>query len=124
MVTWLRLRAVLAALALAPAAGAQTVQYRSPAGVEYRSQPDTGANARAEAALAGTEYFIQVGAFNAPDSVIAKLKAAKIPYFTEPLKDITRARAGPFPSQDAAEKVLEKLRSMGLKPGPVTTKSG
>ena len=30
---------------------AQSVQYRSPAGVEYRSQPDTGAVARAEAAL-------------------------------------------------------------------------
>jgi tetratricopeptide (TPR) repeat protein len=33
-------------------AGAQSVQYRSPAGVEYRSQPDTGAIARAERALA------------------------------------------------------------------------
>ena len=34
-----------------PAVG-QSVQYRSPAGVEYRSQPDTGAIARAESALA------------------------------------------------------------------------
>jgi tetratricopeptide (TPR) repeat protein len=33
-------------------AGAQSVQYRSPAGVEYRSQPDTGAIARADRALA------------------------------------------------------------------------
>ena len=33
-------------------AAAQTVQYRSPAGVEYRSQKDTGAVARAEKALA------------------------------------------------------------------------
>ncbi|HEX9892786.1 MAG TPA: tetratricopeptide repeat protein [Gemmatimonadales bacterium] len=41
----------LSALAAAPAA-AQSVQYRSPAGVEYRSQADTGAVARAEAALA------------------------------------------------------------------------
>src|SRR5687768_18417077 len=31
--------------------GAQTVQYRSPAGVEYRSLPDTGPIARARAAL-------------------------------------------------------------------------
>src|SRR5205085_10488991 len=30
----------------------QTVQYRSPAGVEYRSQPDTGPIARAASALA------------------------------------------------------------------------
>jgi tetratricopeptide (TPR) repeat protein len=35
----------------APAAG-QSVQYRSPAGVEYRSSADTGAIARAQAALA------------------------------------------------------------------------
>lgn len=34
-----------------PAHG-QSVQYRSPAGVEYRSQPDTGPVARAEKALA------------------------------------------------------------------------
>jgi Flp pilus assembly protein TadD len=33
-------------------AQSQSVQYRSPAGVEYRSQPDTGAIARAEQALA------------------------------------------------------------------------
>jgi len=41
----------LAISAAAPVA-AQTLQYRSPAGVEYRSQPDTGGVARAEAALA------------------------------------------------------------------------
>jgi tetratricopeptide (TPR) repeat protein len=42
----------VAAFASTPAAGAQSVQYRSPAGVEYRSQPDTGAIARAQQALA------------------------------------------------------------------------
>ena len=44
---------------------AQSVQYRSPAGVEYRSQRDTGAVARAEAALAADpqsiERIIQLG---------------------------------------------------------------
>ncbi len=39
-------------LALPAATAAQSVQYRSPAGVEYLSQPDTGAVARAESALA------------------------------------------------------------------------
>lgn len=40
-------------LTLAPqATQAQSVQYRSPAGVDYRSAPDTGAVARAERALA------------------------------------------------------------------------
>lgn len=41
----------VAATFLAAPAAAQSVQYRSPAGVEYRSQPDTGAIARAESAL-------------------------------------------------------------------------
>jgi tetratricopeptide (TPR) repeat protein len=41
-----------AAVTLVGAASAQTVQYRSPAGVEYRAQRDTGAIARAESALA------------------------------------------------------------------------
>jgi tetratricopeptide (TPR) repeat protein len=42
----------------AEAAVAQSVQYRSPAGVTYRSQPDTGAVARAEQALAAAPTSI------------------------------------------------------------------
>jgi len=47
-------RSLLAAALLAAAApvAAQTVQYRSPAGVEYRAQRDTGGIARAESVLA------------------------------------------------------------------------
>lgn len=51
-------RAIAPALACLVAAigatslAAQSVEYRSPAGVEYRSRPDTGAIGRAEAALA------------------------------------------------------------------------
>lgn len=48
-----RLAAVCLALALGAAPlGAQSVEYRSPAGVEYRSRPDTGTVARAQEALA------------------------------------------------------------------------
>ena len=47
------------------AIGAQTVQYRSAAGVEYRAQRDTGPIARAESALAAdprnVERIIQLG---------------------------------------------------------------
>jgi tetratricopeptide (TPR) repeat protein len=50
---------------LPPSLFAQSVQYRSAAGVEYRSQPDTGAIARAESALAAdprnVERIIQLG---------------------------------------------------------------
>lgn len=46
-------------------ATAQSLQYRSPAGMEYRSQPDTGAIARAEAALAAdprnVDRFVELG---------------------------------------------------------------
>src|SRR6266852_1768165 len=38
--------------AIVAQANAQTVKYRSPAGVEYRAQLDTGSIARAESALA------------------------------------------------------------------------
>jgi TfoX/Sxy family transcriptional regulator of competence genes len=53
-----------AATAAAPAAG-QSVQYRSPAGVEYRAQRDTGPIARAESALGAdprnVERILQLG---------------------------------------------------------------
>jgi len=45
--------------------GGPSVQYRSPTGVEYRAQPDTGAIARAEAALAAdprtVARYLEVG---------------------------------------------------------------
>src|SRR4029077_14974713 len=41
-----------AVVTLTAALSAQSVEYRSPAGVEYRAQRDTGAIARAESALA------------------------------------------------------------------------
>lgn len=50
---------------VASPAGAQTIQYRSPAGVEYRAQRDTGPVARAEAAVAAeprsVQRYIQLG---------------------------------------------------------------
>jgi len=77
------------------------------------------------AAAPGNEYVIQVGAFARPESVIAKLAAAKLPYYTEPLQgNLTRVRAGPFASREAADQALGKLKELGLKPGAVTPKSG
>ena len=53
---------LLALSVAAPAslATAQSVQYRSPSGVEYRSLPDTGAIARAEQALAADPRNVQL----------------------------------------------------------------
>ena len=71
------------------------------------------------------EYVIQVGAFTRPDPVLAKLAGAKVPYYTEPAQgNLTRVRAGPFASREAADQALVKLKELGLKPGAVTAKSG
>ena len=71
------------------------------------------------------EFVVPVGAFSNPDSVIAKLTAAQVPYYIEPMKgNLTRVRAGPFASRQAAEKALKQLKGMGLDPGVVTVKAG
>ena len=77
------------------------------------------------AAPAGGDYVIAVGAYSNPQAVIAKLASANLPYYTEPLKgNLTRVRAGPFPSREAAEQAQDKLKALGLKPGSVTAKPG
>ena len=89
------------------------------------AKPPPAERARAEAALAGAEYVVQVGVFADPAAAVDKLKAAKLPYYTEALKDnLTRVRAGPFPSKEAAEKARERLKGLGLEPGSVTTRTG
>lgn len=83
--------------------------------------------ARAEAALANLQYVFQVGAYAEPDDVIAKLKAAKIPYYTEAVATekgkVTRVRAGPFASHEAADRALKRVKALGFKPGGVTARS-
>ena len=77
-----------------------------------------------KAPAAKEEYVVQVGAFANPQAVIAKLKSAKLPYYTEAAQGkLTRVRAGPFASREAAEKALQQLKSLGLEPGAVTQKS-
>lgn len=77
---------------------------------------------------AGEQFMVPVGAYANPEGVIAKLAAAKLPYFTEEIPTakgkVTRVRAGPFASRGAAEKAAEKLKGLGLQPGTVTAKGG
>jgi DedD protein len=71
------------------------------------------------------EFVVQVGVFSKPQAAIAKLKAAKVPHYTEPMQgNLTRVRAGPFPTRQAADKALEQLKGLGFQPGAVSTKSG
>jgi len=75
------------------------------------------------------EYVVQVGAFASPQGAIAKLESAKLPYYTEAIKDtrmgnLMRVQAGPFATREAAEKALQQLKELGFEPGAVATKSG
>ena len=103
------------------------VSVRIPGENDAPFNPKLSAKASRPAPPAPAEgdYVIAVGAYTNPDAVIAKLAGANLPYYTEPLKgNLTRVRAGPFPSREAADQAHEKLRSLGLKPGSVTVKSG
>ena len=83
--------------------------------------------ARAEAALANAQFVVPVGAYAEPERVIAKLKAAKIPYFTEPVPTakgmVLRVRAGPYATREAAERAHKQIKSLGFKPGGVIERS-
>lgn len=71
-------------------------------------------------------YFVSVGAFLSADEVRqlrARLTANGIETYTEVIQikkgTVTRVRAGPFSSTEAAETAREKMDAMGLRPGPV-----
>ncbi len=90
----------------------------------------TAERARAEAALKNVEFVVPIAALADPDKVKAltdRLAAAKMPYYTEPIATasgpVTRVRAGPFADRAAADRALEKLKGMGLKPGKVVERS-
>ena len=72
------------------------------------------------------QFVVQVGAFLDPAGVLEKLNAARIPHYGEPIATakgrVTRVRAGPFPSREAAEMAQQQLRKLGLKPGSVIAK--
>lgn len=89
--------------------------------------PVAAERARAEAALANAQYIVPVGAYADPSAVVARLKAAKVPHFTEPIATakgpVMRVRAGPYASREAAEKAHQQLKRLGLKPGSITARS-
>jgi DedD protein len=89
--------------------------------------PAAAEKARAQSALAGEQYYVQVGAFTEPSGVFERLKAAKIPYYTEPVATktgkVVRVRAGPFASREAAQKILDQLKGLGFKPADVAVKA-
>lgn len=94
---------------------------------EKAPAPVAAERARAEAALANVQYIVPVGAYADPAGVIAKLKEAKVPYFTEPVATakgpVMRVRAGPYASREAAEKAHKQLKALGFAPGNIASRS-
>ncbi|HEU4353534.1 MAG TPA: SPOR domain-containing protein [Burkholderiales bacterium] len=106
-----------------PRGTGSTLSLRIPAEDEAPFVPKLPAKKAQPAAK--EEYVVQVGAFANPQSVIAKLQAAKMPYYTERVhNNLTRVRAGPFPTREAAEQALEQLKALGFAPGAIASKSG
>lgn len=90
--------ALAAALGLPAPAGAQSVQYRSPAGVVYRSQRDTGAVARAQDSLRADPRN--------PDRYVALgIAQSGVRQFREAIATFTRGLAV-TPAADSAHRAL------------------
>jgi DedD protein len=109
-----------------PRGTAPAVGVRVPAEDETPFTPKPAPARKAEPVKKTTEEFVvQVGAFSNPQTAIGKLQSAKVPHYTEPMQgNLTRVRAGPFATREAAEKALEQLKGLGFQPGAVTTKAG
>lgn len=86
---------------------------KPPALAEQQAQPEP---------KSGGEYVVQVGVFASPDSAIKRLAGAKLPYYTEKSGNLTRVRAGPFASREAAEQALGKLKALGFRDAAVSAK--
>lgn len=74
-----------------------------------------------KAAAKGGEFLVLIGAFSNEDNVRvlkSKLGELGIRVYTEPLDTPqgkkTRVRAGPFPSREAADKALERMKKIGV----------
>lgn len=104
---------------------------------ETAAKPPADDSARAAAILAGkspepanhgSQHVILIGAFADPANVKnlqTKLSQLGIKVYTEPLDSPqgkkTRVRAGPFPTREAGEKALEKMKRIGVN-GVLTAK--
>jgi len=89
---------------------------------------DAAEQQRAQAALRGETWAVALDAFSDAKNVKqlrTRLTAAGVKSYTESVTtskgELTRVRAGPFASKEAAEKARAKLAAMGLKPGAVAS---
>lgn len=102
------------------------IQDKKPEAGE-KSAPKIAGDARSTT-VGADQWVIQLGAYKEPGKVknlLAKLKGINIPAYTEkvemPQGSLTRVRAGPFASHEAAEKARGRLKIIGVD-GPVAPK--
>lgn len=102
------------------------VQEKKPEAAE-KAVPRAPADAKPASDGAG-QWVIQLGAYKEAGKVknlMSKLKGINVPAYTEkvemPQGSLIRVRAGPFASQDAAEKTRGRLKIIGVD-GPVAPK--
>lgn len=91
-------------------------------------KPEVKPEAKPESKSTAESWEVQLGAYQEPGRVkllVGKLKEMGIPTYTEkvdtPGGARTRVRAGPFPSQEAAEKARVRVKIVGVD-GPVARK--
>lgn len=96
--------------------------------VKAVEKPAAKAEAKPTTAESGGQWVVQLGAYKESGNVkllLAKLKGVNVPAYTEkfdsPQGQRTRVRAGPFPSQEAAEKARGRIKIIGVD-GPVAPK--
>lgn len=117
----------------APAAAAAPAHKTAPAAAKAAPEPrkaqSKAEELRAKAALNDETWVVALDAFSDNKNVKqlrAKLSAAGVKFYTEPVATskgkLTRVRAGPFASKEAAEKARAKLVAIGLKPGAIVSR--
>ncbi|MEY4593092.1 MAG: hypothetical protein RIR18_1987 [Pseudomonadota bacterium] len=77
-----------------------------------------------EKSLNQGQFVILIGAFSSEGNVKVlrnKLTEIGVKSFTEPFGDKTRVRAGPFPTREAAEKALQKMKTISVN-GQISSK--
>ncbi|MDI6745623.1 MAG: SPOR domain-containing protein [Rhodocyclaceae bacterium] len=98
-------------------------EVKAEAKTEHKAESKTAADKGT-----GESWEVQLGAYQNPASVtilVGKLKQLDLPTYTEkvdtPNGPRTRVRAGPFPTQEAAEKARVRIKIIGVD-GPVARK--
>jgi DedD protein len=115
---------------VAPAPKAEPKPEEKPAAQATPKAPPPEEQQRAQAAIRGEQFVVPVAALANADKLkelLARLNEAKLPHYTETVAtaqgQVTRVRVGPFDDRPAAEKAAERLKTLGLKPGTIATRS-